>query len=190
MSYEAKILNALKESESGLSALEVSKKTGLSKTAVVKYLATFRMAGKADYVERGPSRLWRLITPRRGVSTPTLKGERLDDILRRFMESVELEGSAVANSQGLVISAILPENIDRERMESLSSTLIRAGLRSVELAELERLEYAVIEGRRGSIILSNGDRAILIAFSKPQAPVGTIKYEMKEFLKIVDEALA
>ena len=189
MSYEAKILNALKESESGLSALEVSKKTGLSKTTVVKYLATFRMAGKADYVERGPSRLWRMITPRR-ISAPTLKGERMDDILRRFVESVELEGSAVANSQGLVISAILPENIDRERMENLSSTLIRAGLRSIELAELEKLKYAVIEGCRGSIILSNGDRAILIAFSKPQAPVGTIKYEMKEFLKIVDEALA
>lgn len=52
--YEAKIIEALKKSDKGLSIPELTRKAGLSKTAVIKYLATFRMTGKADYREAVP----------------------------------------------------------------------------------------------------------------------------------------
>ena len=46
MSREERVLEALKESEDGLTIQEVIRKTGISKTAAIKYLATFKMAGR------------------------------------------------------------------------------------------------------------------------------------------------
>ena len=68
-SYESKIIEALRKSDKSLSMLEVTRKTGLPKTFVIKYLATFRMAGKANFEEVGSARLWRLALPANGQTS-------------------------------------------------------------------------------------------------------------------------
>ena len=189
MSYEDKIIEALKESEDGLSTLDVVRKTGISKTAAIKYLATFKMAGKADFVEAGPTRLWRLVTQKKTEKTSE-RSENLDALLKELTENAGLMGSAIVNEQGLVLAAVLPSNMDYDKLETLASILSRAGVRSIDLAGMDRFERMTVEGSKGRILAQSEDKMFLITFCKPDVMLGTVKLEMEEFSKRIREILS
>ena len=58
-SYEERILKAIEESEVGLTTVDVAKQAGVSKTTAIKYLSVLKSEGKCEFVEVGPSKLWR-----------------------------------------------------------------------------------------------------------------------------------
>lgn len=58
-SYKERILKSIEESEVGLTTVDVAKKAGISKTTVIKYLSVLRSEGRVEFVEVGPSKLWR-----------------------------------------------------------------------------------------------------------------------------------
>ena len=58
-SYEERILEVIGESEVGLTTVDVAKKAGVSKTTVIKYLSVLSSEGQVEFVEVGPSKLWR-----------------------------------------------------------------------------------------------------------------------------------
>lgn len=188
MSREERVLEALKESEDGLTIQEVIRKTGISKTAAIKYLATFKMAGKADFVESGPTRLWRLVTHKR-VKKPSGKGGILKSLLRELTERADLTGSAIVKGEGVVLAAVLPKNMDYDKLETLASSLMRTGVRSIELAGMERFEEITVKGSKGRILALNEDGTFLIAFCKPDTMLGSVKLEMEELSKRIREAL-
>ncbi|MCR3884241.1 FaeA/PapI family transcriptional regulator [Methanotrichaceae archaeon M04Ac] len=59
-SYEDRILKAIRESEVGLTTVDVAKQAGVSKTTAIKYLSVLKSEGKCKFVEVGPSKLWRV----------------------------------------------------------------------------------------------------------------------------------
>jgi predicted ArsR family transcriptional regulator len=69
ISYRDRILEAIRESEVGLTTVDVAKRSGVSKTTVIKYLSVLRSEGRVEFVEVGPSKLWR-------ISSPAAKSER------------------------------------------------------------------------------------------------------------------
>ena len=58
-SYEERILKAIEDSEVGLTTVDVAKRAGVSKTTAIKYLSVLKSEGKCEFVEVGPSKLWR-----------------------------------------------------------------------------------------------------------------------------------
>ena len=58
-SYKDKILEVIGKSEVGLTTVDVAKKAGVSKTTVIKYLSVLSSEGRVEFVEVGPSKLWR-----------------------------------------------------------------------------------------------------------------------------------
>ncbi len=59
-SYKERILEVIGESEVGLTTVDVAKKAGVSKTTVIKYLSVLSSEGQVEFVEVGPSKLWRI----------------------------------------------------------------------------------------------------------------------------------
>ncbi|MDI9617339.1 MAG: FaeA/PapI family transcriptional regulator [Methanothrix sp.] len=82
MSYKERILKAIQESKDGLTTVEVARQAGVSKTTVIKYLSVLRSEGKCEYVEVGPSKLWRAVTPKK-------------EICKRDIEPCEVESVSV-----------------------------------------------------------------------------------------------
>jgi predicted ArsR family transcriptional regulator len=79
-SYKEKILEVIGESEVGLTTVDVAKKAGVSKTTVIKYLSVLSSEGQVEFMEVGPSKLWR--NKRAGIkhmeeAAHTLKAEAL-----------------------------------------------------------------------------------------------------------------
>lgn len=58
-SYKEKILKVIDEAKMGLTTVDVAKKAGVSKTTVIKYLSVLSSEGQVEFVEVGPSKLWR-----------------------------------------------------------------------------------------------------------------------------------
>jgi Mn-dependent DtxR family transcriptional regulator len=58
-SYKEKILEVIGQAEVGLTTVDVAKKAGVSKTTVIKYLSVLSSEGLVEFVEVGPSKLWR-----------------------------------------------------------------------------------------------------------------------------------
>lgn len=58
-SYKERILEVIGKSEVGLTTVDVAKKAGVSKTTVIKYLSVLSSEGDVEFVEVGPSKLWR-----------------------------------------------------------------------------------------------------------------------------------
>jgi hypothetical protein len=59
-SYKERIVEVISDSEVGLTTVDVAKKAGVSKTTVIKYLSVLRSEGQVEFVEVGPSKLWRI----------------------------------------------------------------------------------------------------------------------------------
>ena len=79
--------------------------------------------------------------------------------------------------------------MDYDKLETLASSLMRAGVRSIELAGMERFEEMTVKGSKGRILALNGDGTFLIAFCKPDTMPGSVKLEMEELSKRIREAL-
>jgi predicted ArsR family transcriptional regulator len=89
-SYEERILKAIEDSEVGLTTVDVAKQAGVSKTTAIKYLSVLKSEGKCQFVEVGPSKLWRTSEPKE-VAESTKNIECLDDF-----EAALRKGGAVA----------------------------------------------------------------------------------------------
>jgi len=185
--YEKRIESVLREHRDGLTTMDVARKADISKTTAIKYLAAFRMAGRADFMEVGPAKLWRLIAEEAKPSI--MRTKQLDAILREFTQNAELVGSAIVDGDGLTLSAVLPDSVGPERLGAISATLLQAGVKSVELADLERLKQIIVEGRGGRVVAVNQGKVLLIAFCGPDKMLGPVKMEMEEFAQRLNEVL-
>jgi ribosomal protein S18 acetylase RimI-like enzyme len=77
---QAKILDILKSSPSGLQMEDLAEKLGLTRHTVAKYLEILRAEGKIHYVKIGRSKLWKDISATTDIRM--LEMADLDDILK------------------------------------------------------------------------------------------------------------
>jgi len=175
-----------------LTTVNVAKEADISKTTALKYLASLRGEGKIFFREVGPAKLWR-IKPIKTPSkehAPIKRINKLGSILKEFKEAVGLEGSAIVNGNGLVILSDIPGEANPEKIGSLVSHLLQVGMRSMSLAKMDPLEGLILEGEKGRIVVQMQGKVLLIAFSRPNTPLGMVKLEIEEFGRKINDILS
>jgi len=189
--YERRILQVLDQNKEGLTTTSVAEKAGISKTTALKYLASLRSAGTIDYIEVGPSKLWRRIQPRPAEQkrVSASRTEKIESALKEFRQVVGLEGSAVVDNDGLTISADLPSDIDPEKVGIMVSRLLQIGAKSASMVKINPIKALIVEGEKGRIIARNEGNVLVIAFSSPETPLGMVKLELEEFAKKINEII-
>ncbi len=115
MPYKERILQVIQDSKDGLTTVEVARRAGVSKTTVIKYLSVLKSEGKCEYVEVGPSKLWRAVSPRKEIC----KGEI------QPCEVEEISAKEIADESGMVSISF------KVRADQLS-TLLKQIQRSIE----------------------------------------------------------
>jgi transposase len=106
-SYEERILKAIEDSEVGLTTVDVAKKAGISKTTAIKYLSVLKSEGKCQFVEVGPSKLWRA-SESKWISETAEDVECLED----FEAALKKGGAVATPSLKLSVVAQLEELSD------------------------------------------------------------------------------
>jgi len=190
--YERKILDVLRKYKDGLTTVNVAKEADISKTTAIKYLASLRAEGKVDYVEVGPSKLWRIKEGKKPTAKKHKawsKSERLEDLLREFKEITGVEGSAVIDRDGFTISADLPDGMDPEKFGNIVSLLLRTSMKSIDAAKLKPIEEIIIGGGGGRLVIRSEGKVLIAAFCKPDTPLGTVRLEMEDLADKINEVL-
>lgn len=118
-----------------------------------------------------------------------------DDMLASILSdlngsSAEIEASAVISTDGLIMAALLPANLDEDRVGAMSAAMLSLGDRTaVELSRGE-LEMVLIKGDRGYVIMTHaGKEAVVSVQAKSTAKLGLIFLDVKRAAEAISKLL-
>ncbi|MGF1644194.1 MAG: roadblock/LC7 domain-containing protein [Thiotrichales bacterium] len=94
--------------------------------------------------------------------------------------TADVLASAVVSTDGLVMSSVLPQSVDEDRLGAMSAALLSLGERvSLELGRGE-LEQVLVKGREGFVIMTHaGEDAVLTVMTRSNARLGLIFLDIK-----------
>ena len=104
--------------------------------------------------------------------------------------SADIEASAVISSDGLTMAALLPQDVDEDRVGAMAAAMLSLGERtSRELARGD-LEQVMVKGESGYILMSHaGKDAVLTVIARKDAKLGLIFLDAKRAAKNIGDIL-
>ena len=110
-----------------------------------------------------------------------MRAELLNSILSDLNAvSAEVIASAVISTDGLVMSSVLTQEIDGDRLGAMSAAMLSLGDRAVQELGRGVLEQVIVKGRGGYIVLIHaGSDAVLAVMTSQTAKLGMIFLEVK-----------
>ncbi len=126
----------------------------------------------------------------RSVMAKTRK-ERLQETLRGITEqSSDIQGVAVISMDGLIIAAVLPQEMEQTRVGAVTAGILSLSGRSVEQLARGSLQRTMVQGSEGNIILMNaGKNAALAALTGSDVNLGLAFLEVSNGAQAVAEIL-
>ncbi len=109
------------------------------------------------------------------------RSERIQDVLRSLRaSSVDIAGSAIVSTDGFIVAALLPAEIDEELVSGMAAALLGVGERiAIELVG-GGMEQTYVRGKQGYVILNAiGQDALLIVLTTPEARLGLVFLDIK-----------
>ena len=94
--------------------------------------------------------------------------------------SKEIEATGVMSSDGVMISSVLPGDIDEQRVSAMSAAMLALGDKTANELSRGELEQVMIKGKNGYVLLTHaGNDAVVTVIAKPNAKLGLIFLDVK-----------
>ena len=94
--------------------------------------------------------------------------------------SADIEASGVISTDGLMMAAVLPQGMDKDRVGAMSAAMLSLGDRTAQELERGTLEQVLIKGDRGYVLMAYaGKEAVLTVMAKPNSKLGLIFLDVK-----------
>lgn len=116
----------------------------------------------------------------------------LRPVLRAFNGlSPDIEASAVISGDGLTLSAVLGDGVDRDRFGAMCASLLALADRAAQEISRGQLRQVLIEGDQGTMLLVQaGADAVLAVASRPTLNLGKVFLEARRAAQKVQDTLA
>jgi hypothetical protein len=110
-----------------------------------------------------------------------MRADMLTTILNELNgTSTDIEASGVISIDGLMIAALMPSELDEERIGAMSAAMLSLGDRTAQELSRGALEQVMIKGSSGYVLMTGaGDEAMLTVMAKPKAKLGLIFLDVK-----------
>ncbi len=120
-----------------------------------------------------------------------MRQEMLGSILSELNgSSVDIEASAVISTDGLLISSVLPHDMDEDRVGAMSAAMISLGDRTAQELSRGELEQVLVKGKTGYILMTYaGQDAVITVLAKPKAKLGLIFLDVKRAAENISKVL-
>lgn len=121
-------------------------------------------------------------------------GDALNKVLKELQEKDrDVDGALIIRSDGLVITSILNEALDRDLVSAMAASLLNVSSRVLEELQKGVINDIVVKGEDGIIsIISVNPEVVLATMAKKDANLGLLLLEMKKakekILKILESA--
>ncbi|HMW33603.1 roadblock/LC7 domain-containing protein [bacterium] len=109
----------------------------------------------------------------------------MEDILKRLRNDTPgVSAVALVSSDGLVISSMLPDTIEAERVAAISAALLNQGESSSEDAMIGEMAQVTIRAKEGFIIITRAAKeTLLTVFTTTQAKLGLVLFDISVAIK-------
>ncbi len=120
-----------------------------------------------------------------------MRADMLTSILSELNgSSADIEASAIVSTDGLMMAALLPSNMDEDRVGAMSAALLSLGDRTAKELARGGLEQVLIKGLGGYVLMTYaGDDAVLTVLAKSQAKLGLIFLDVKRAAESVSKVI-
>jgi len=120
-----------------------------------------------------------------------MRADMLTSILAELNgSSADIEASAIVSTDGLMMAALLPSNMDEDRVGAMSAALLSLGDRTAKELARGGLEQVLIKGEKGYILMTHaGEDAVLTVLAKQQAKLGLIFLDVKRAAESVGKVI-
>ena len=120
-----------------------------------------------------------------------MREEMLGSILSELNgSSVDIEASAVISTDGLMISAVLPQSLDEDRVGAMSAAMLSLGDRTAQELSRGKLEQVLVKGDTGYVLMTYaGSDAVVTVLAKPKAKLGLIFLDVKRAVENIGKVL-
>ena len=120
-----------------------------------------------------------------------MRADMLTSILSELNgSSADIEASAIVSTDGLMMAALLPSNMDEDRVGAMSAALLSLGDRTAKELARGTLEQVLIKGVHGYILMTHaGEDAVLTVLAKSQAKLGLIFLDVKRAAESVSKVI-
>lgn len=110
-----------------------------------------------------------------------MREETLKSILNELSStSADIEASAVISTDGLVMAAMLPQDMDEDRVGAMAAAMLSLGDRTAQELGRGELEQVLIKGAKGYVLMTHaGTDTVVTVVAKPSAKLGLIFLDIK-----------
>ena len=108
-----------------------------------------------------------------------------EDMLRSILSelngtSADIEASAIISTDGLIMAAQLPAELDEDRVGAMSAAMLSLGDRTSQELARGGLEQVLVKGDNGYVLMTHaGGDAVVTVIAKPNAKLGLIFLDVK-----------
>ena len=104
--------------------------------------------------------------------------------------SADIEASAIISADGLTMAALLPQDVDEDRVGAMAAAMLALGERTARELNRGDLDQVMVKGNNGYILMSYaGHDAVLTVIAKESAKLGLIFLDAKRAAKIIVDIL-
>lgn len=104
--------------------------------------------------------------------------------------SADIEASAIISADGLTLAALLPQNVDEDRVGAMAAAMLSLGERTAQELMRGELEQVMVKGSNGYILMSYvGKEAVLAVIARKDAKLGLIFLDAKRAAKNISDIL-
>ena len=110
-----------------------------------------------------------------------MRADMLNSILNELNgTSAEIEASGVISTDGLMMAAQMPAELDEDRVGAMSAAMFSLGDRTAQELSRGTLEQVLIKGEKGYVLMTGaGKEAVITVMAKPKAKLGLIFLDVK-----------
>jgi predicted regulator of Ras-like GTPase activity (Roadblock/LC7/MglB family) len=120
-----------------------------------------------------------------------MRADMLNSILIELNgTSSDIEASVVVSSDGLLMAAMLPSDLDEDRLGAMSAAMLSLGGRTAQELARGELEQVLVKGSKGYILMVHaGNEGGLTVLARPNAKLGLIFLDVKRAAVSIEQLL-
>ncbi|WP_456399592.1 roadblock/LC7 domain-containing protein [Persephonella sp.] len=116
--------------------------------------------------------------------------DKFSEVLQTVVRDSGSEGAILVSTDGLAIAAVLPEDVDEDRVAAMGAAILSLGERVTAELEKGELEQLYVKGSKGYMIFTGiKDLAVLGVLAPSNAKLGLLLMEIKRAAKKIEELL-
>lgn len=110
------------------------------------------------------------------------KVQKIVDLLKNLeVTTPDIGASAVVSVDGLMIVSAFPQDMEKDRVATMSAAMLSLGKRTARELARGRLSEVCVKGESGYVVLmAAGENAVLTALARKDAKLGPVFLDMKK----------